>query len=240
MSDTKKIFQVLPKVMKEIGAISKNRKNEAQGYKFRSIDDLYNAVNPALSENNVTIIPEVLEVERKERPGKEGRVMFHTFLKMKFSFVADDTSAISAVTIGEAMDSSDKSGNKAMSAAYKYALMQVFCIPTEEEKDPDFKTPEAFHPLPNHAPQTQAEATTRTTVTDMLKKKFADVIIDSDGKPRCGGCNEALVKSSKKNSWYCPNGIKKEEAGRAHSVISQDRLDQKLTPGFNKDEEIPF
>ena len=33
------------------------------------------------------------------------------------------------------MDSGDKAANKAMSAAHKYALLQVFCIPTEEPKD---------------------------------------------------------------------------------------------------------
>jgi hypothetical protein len=32
--------------------------------------------------------------------------------------------------------------NKAMSVAYKYALMQIFCIPTEEEKDTEFNSPE--------------------------------------------------------------------------------------------------
>jgi hypothetical protein len=42
--------------------------------------------------------------------------------------------------IGEAMDSGDKSANKAMSAAQKYALLQVFCIPTEEPKDTENET----------------------------------------------------------------------------------------------------
>ncbi len=40
------------------------------------------------------------------------------------------------------MDSGDKSANKAMSAAYKYALMQVFCIPTDEPKDTENETHE--------------------------------------------------------------------------------------------------
>ena len=40
------------------------------------------------------------------------------------------------------MDSGDKATNKAMSIAYKYACFQVFCIPTEEMKDPDAETHE--------------------------------------------------------------------------------------------------
>ena len=35
------------------------------------------------------------------------------------------------------MDSGDKATNKAMAIAFKYACFQVFCIPTEEMKDPD-------------------------------------------------------------------------------------------------------
>ena len=39
--------------------------------------------------------------------------------------------------IGEGMDSGDKASNKALAVAFKYACFQVFCIPTEEMKDPD-------------------------------------------------------------------------------------------------------
>ena len=44
------------------------------------------------------------------------------------------------------MDSGDKASNKAMAIALKYAFFQVFCIPTEEMKDPDAETPEASSP----------------------------------------------------------------------------------------------
>jgi hypothetical protein len=61
---------------------------------------------------------------------------------MKFTAYAEDGSSVESVTIGEAMDSGDKSMNKAMSTAYKYALMQIFCIPTEEDKDTENQTHE--------------------------------------------------------------------------------------------------
>ena len=44
------------------------------------------------------------------------------------------------------MDSGDKATNKAMSAAFKYACFQTFCIPTEEMKDPDAETPPPSEP----------------------------------------------------------------------------------------------
>jgi hypothetical protein len=40
------------------------------------------------------------------------------------------------------MDSGDKSTNKAMSAAYKYACIQSFCIPTEGDNDTENTTHE--------------------------------------------------------------------------------------------------
>lgn len=43
------------------------------------------------------------------------------------------------------MDSGDKATNKAMSAAYKYAAMQAFCIPTEGDNDADATTHEVKH-----------------------------------------------------------------------------------------------
>jgi len=35
-----------------------------------------------------------------------------------------------------------------MSVAYKYALMQIFCIPTEEEKDTEYQTHEIVEKKP--------------------------------------------------------------------------------------------
>ena len=45
------------------------------------------------------------------------------------------------------MDSGDKASNKAMSSAFKYACFQVFCIATEEMKDPDAETPPPSTPI---------------------------------------------------------------------------------------------
>ena len=45
------------------------------------------------------------------------------------------------------MDSGDKASNKAMSAAFKYACFQTFCIPTEEMQDPDAETPPPSTPV---------------------------------------------------------------------------------------------
>lgn len=142
------IHSAMVRVMAEVGAIGKNRKNQAQGYQFRGIDDLYNAVQPALVKAGVYCMPTVLDRSREERPSKSGGVMFTTILTVRLRFTATDGSFVDAVTIGEAMDSGDKSTNKAMSAAQKYALLEALCIPTEEPKDSENDSPE---PAPRNA-----------------------------------------------------------------------------------------
>lgn len=137
-----KIFESLNGVMKDIGAIGKNKKNTQQNFTYRGIDDIYNALQPALVANGVIIAPEVIEEKREERQTQKGGVLFYTRLTVIHTFYATDGSYIKTRVIGEAMDSGDKASNKALSIAYKYACFQMFCIPTEELQDPDATSPE--------------------------------------------------------------------------------------------------
>lgn len=132
-----KIFGAIGAIMGEIGAIGKEKKNQTQGFMYRGVDDVMNALQPLLSKHHVFIVPEVLEQRREERTNSKGNALIYSICTVKYTFYADDGSSISSVVIGEGMDSGDKATNKAMSIAFKYACFQVFCIPTEEMKDPD-------------------------------------------------------------------------------------------------------
>lgn len=138
-----KIYKAIVDTMKDIGAIGKNDKNNFDGYMFRGIDAVYNALQPAMVKNGIFIIPELQEIEQTDRLSRKGEQMIHTRVTVKYMFFAEDGSSVTAVVPGEAMDRSDKSVNKAMSAAYKYACFQTFSIPTEEFKDADSDSPEA-------------------------------------------------------------------------------------------------
>jgi len=131
------IFESINKVMSEIGAIGKNSKNQTQGFMYRGIDAVMNAINPALTKYKVFVVPEVIEQTREERTNKKETTLIYSIVKVKYTFYAEDGSSVSATVIGEGMDSGDKATNKAMSIAFKYACFQVFCIPTEEMVDPD-------------------------------------------------------------------------------------------------------
>ena len=132
-----KIYKSIIGVMSEIGAISKDKTNSQQGFKYRGIDDVMNALQPLLIKHGIFIIPEVIEQTREDKVSSKGNALIYSICKVKFTFYADDSSSITAVTVGEGMDSGDKATNKAMAIAFKYACFQVFCIPTEEIQDPD-------------------------------------------------------------------------------------------------------
>lgn len=136
------IYQSITKIMEEVPSIGKTQRNKTQGFMYRGIDDVMNALQPLLAKNKVFIVPEILEQMREERTTSKGGNLIYSICKIKYKFYAEDGSSVDAITIGEGMDSGDKATNKAMAIAMKYALFQVFCIPTDEMKDPDSETPE--------------------------------------------------------------------------------------------------
>lgn len=134
--------------------IAKGRRNEQQGYGFRGIDDVYNALSALLANADLCILPRMLSRSQEERMTAAGKTLFYVVVQADFDFVsARDGSRHTVTMYGEAMDSGDKATNKAMSAAYKYAAMQAFCIPTEGMVDADATTHE---PAPKSAPKPPA------------------------------------------------------------------------------------
>lgn len=140
------IYEAIASIMAKGCAIGKEKRNQQQGFLYRGIDDVMNAFNPLLAEHGVFVVPEVLEMNREERQTSKGGNLIYSVLRVKYTFYAADGSSVSAVVIGEGMDSGDKASNKAMAVAMKYAMFQVFCIPTEEMQDPDAQTPPPSRP----------------------------------------------------------------------------------------------
>jgi hypothetical protein len=137
-----KIYEAISNVMRDVGIVGKNNFNQIQKYKFRSIDDVMNALNPAMVKNHVFVSPTILDQKRSERETSKGGVLIYSVVTVRYTFYTDDGSSVEATVVGEAMDSGDKSMNKAMSAAFKYACFQVFCIPTEEMHDSEEQSDE--------------------------------------------------------------------------------------------------
>lgn len=173
MNVYKAIAAVQAQMAKE--GISKGRKNVQQGYQFRGIDDLYNALAPVLSANGLVILPRMVARESVERTSAKGGALFYVTVEAEFDFVAaEDGSKHTVRTFGEAMDSADKATNKAMSAAYKYAAMQAFCIPTEGDNDADSTTHEVapMVGLPPPVLKRHVEAIAKADSIDALKTAY--------------------------------------------------------------------
>ncbi len=116
--------------LSKVGIAKEKFNKQGEGYKFRGIDDVMNALSPLLSDFGLVILPTCLERTQEERQSRNGGALFYTTVKVQYDFISvSDGTSHSVTTYGEAMDSGDKSTNKAMSAAYKYACFQAFCIP---------------------------------------------------------------------------------------------------------------
>jgi hypothetical protein len=147
MESTKLIFKKMSDVMREIGFVGKDQKNQAQGFKFRGIDQFVNALYPALVKHGVFMAPECVsenhEIKEVTRGSGKAGVDKHVHIQMAYTFYAEDGSSVRVGPIpAEGLDSGDKSTNKALSAALKYALIQTFSIPTEDMAEADFDSPE--------------------------------------------------------------------------------------------------
>ena len=125
------IYGQISKVMNDLDAVTKSRRNKDQNFDFRGIDDVLNALHPLLSKHGVFIVPEVLEEKHWDFTTKSGSILHFASMRIKYWFYASDGSSISGVAVGEAQDSGDKSSGKAQSAAMKTVCIHVFAIPTE-------------------------------------------------------------------------------------------------------------
>lgn len=121
--------------------VPKTRINQDEDYKYRSIDDLLNRLAPLLGKHRLCILPRVLQREVILRDGADQQVLTSVILRVGYTLVSsDDGSSHVVEAYGEALDGSDKGTPKAMSAAYKAAMVQVFCIPVGETADTDRNT----------------------------------------------------------------------------------------------------
>ena len=177
------IYSLMGEAMRKISAVSKDSVNQTQGFKYRGIDAVMNALYPVMSELGLFIVPEVLEQTREERTSvktynntEKKTTLLYSILKIKYTMYAPDGSNVSCVVIGEGMDSGDKASNKALAVGLKYACFQMFMIPTEEMIDPDSECHEVepkAKPAPKPVKQ-DAPATVENTAT--LPKVNADPV----------------------------------------------------------------
>lgn len=131
------IQAALAAVMADVTHVGKEGKNSAQGYSFRGIDGVLNAVGPALRRHGVVVMPHLERVEHLVvEVGKNRTAMRQATVSVRYVFHGPAGDSLDCVVAGEAMDSGDKATSKAMSVALRTALIQALALPTHEP-DPD-------------------------------------------------------------------------------------------------------
>ena len=143
------IYAALGAVMKQVGAVKKGDRNKSQGYVFRGVDAVVNAVYPAMVEHGVIVQPNVRDFQYGTvEVGKDRTTMGHARVIVEYTFTStEDGSAVVTSAAGEAFDSGDKATPKAMSVALRTALLQSLMLPTDEP-EPDSYSYDRSAPAP--------------------------------------------------------------------------------------------
>lgn len=176
---TKAVYKAINAVQIALAKSGIAKDRQAQTYKFRGIDDVYNAISPLLGEHGLCILPRMIRREYQERQTAKGSAIFYVIVEAEFDFVAAEDGSCHVIrTFGEAMDMSDKATNKAMSAAYKYAAMQAFAIPTEGDNDTENQN---IEPVPANAPKPEGA---------LPDNVFADYLAGMDAAANMGALKD--------------------------------------------------
>jgi hypothetical protein len=230
------VHQAMANAMARVRAVGKWGQNTEQGYSFRSIDHFMTALSPAMAAAGVHIAPKVLRrITDDTHTTRSGNtIMRWVDVEMRFRFYGPAGDHFDVITWGEARDAADKATNKAMTGAFKYAIMQAFMVPTEDLDDADRHSPEADAP-PAQQQQRQAPpplaANADPATVDALRTELLGVVDDTHpGEARDLGLRALYAKAGKHEALGCtvaiPEAWRRGEATHVtlHELINGSRL----------------
>lgn len=177
------IYEKLAQIQKELKA-PKSQTNSFGGYKYRSCEDVLEAVKPLLSANKCVLLlkDDVVEVG--------GRVYIKAVATLVDAEAPADNVGCTAFAREEetkkGMDASQVTG-AASSYARKYALNGLFCI--DDTKDSDYTNTEpktAQKPAQTAAPSGKTCSACGVGIED----KVYNWSLDFYGKPLCRDCQK--------------------------------------------------
>jgi len=123
--------------MRSVGHVGKGDFNSHQKFNFRGIDGVLNAVGPAFREHGVIVYPSIVSAEYDEVTTSGGKKSTSCKVIVDYIFASStDGSNLTTRVAAESWDTGDKAMPKAMSVAFRTALIQALSLPTDEP-DPD-------------------------------------------------------------------------------------------------------
>jgi hypothetical protein len=208
------VYTAINAVSRELSrrGVAKLQTNVEEQYQYRSIDEVLNRLSPILAKHKLCMLPRVLERSCVERNGDNGTFLVSVSLKVAFDLVsAQDGSTHVIEAYGEALDGGDKGTSKAMSSAFKYALLQAFCVPVLGVEDADARTYQLR--VSDHLPE-PVQGWTQWTA-DILE--VVRVCQTGEALERVQNSNRALLKaiSRERADLYAQIGTYIQERRRA-------------------------
>lgn len=167
MSANNKILKAINNIHKKVAECGVNKNGLAEiknkttnatfTFNYQKLEDIYAVISPMMAEEGIICIPSVVsEVETIEQYKVRSKVTVdYTFSHL------DDGSSITVRSIGEDSDNGGRSTVKAMSAAHKTALKQMFLIPVVGEDSTNNSKPKNGYGYKkqsnNHAPEPEPQ-----------------------------------------------------------------------------------
>jgi hypothetical protein len=136
MADKLTVVEALSAAMAEVQAVGKGDRNNEQGYNFRGIDAVVNAVGPVFRKHGIVPVPVKTTASYRDVLTSREKRSRECTVTVTYRFYGPAGDFIDAEVPGESMDFGDKGAPKAMSVAYRILLLQTLCIPTHEP-EPD-------------------------------------------------------------------------------------------------------
>lgn len=216
------IYTALAAVMADCDHVAKRDRNEHQRFLFRGIDAVVNAVGPVLRKHKVVVVPDVESVTYDQVSTSTGKPATACRILATYTFYATDGSSVSTRVAAEAWDNGDKAAPKAMSVAFRTALLQALALPTDEP-DPDSQTYERDHaPADRPAPRATRQATSGDKVTPAQLGKIGALMGERGIKDRDAAL--AYVAEAIGRPVQSRNELTKAEASRLIERLNESEV----------------
>ncbi len=143
-------------------------------YAFRGIDDVYDAVHAPLADAGIVTLPEIVRIDRSERPRDNRPPQVVVSMRMRVHFYGPRGDSVWSEAEAEAHDFGDKATPKASSVAFRTAVIQTFTIPLRDSAshiDSEVDNDDRIS-----AEQGPAKLSTSKAKLDLLEILSADVL----------------------------------------------------------------
>ena len=188
------LAEAVCRVMEQVGYVQKDKQMQGGGsYRYVSVEAVIDALRPEMIRQQLILLPaDVSALTLEDFENRNGTRQNRTQVKYTFRLIHAPTGQSEPVAvIGEAIDVGDKSSNKAMTAARKYALIMAFNIETGLDPDdtPSREQERAAKAQPAAAPRQTAapQQPHRTANNNHLRAQVAAAIGAARSRDDLGG-----------------------------------------------------